>query len=173
MKQIAIFKTDAEGVKLANEFLAKTPPEQVIIMDNGQIAVNYDDQSYPDTYIAEELNGLILSNRKEIMTNEVSIETMQYDLQKREAELKNLEENKVEILSKDMPNQTKEEKEAKKQQEQLEITENAKRGERIGELLVQISNIKNGIDKMVDSNKRCEFKISSLQKKLNALNLQK
>jgi chromosome segregation ATPase len=66
--------------------LAKYPPEQVAIVDDC-IIINYDDQTYPDTYKAEELRALIMSNEKESMTTNISIKVSMLHLADTEASI--------------------------------------------------------------------------------------
>lgn len=80
MKQVAYFKLPEQEAE-ANVFLAKHPPEAVSANLNSLI-VNYDDQTYPDSYKAEELGGLILSNTKQIMTSEIALKSTKHDLDK-------------------------------------------------------------------------------------------
>lgn len=77
MKRVAVFKiTDAEGV---NKLMAEFPPENVACL-NEAIVINYDDQTYPNSYKAEELRGLMLSNEKQLMTTNISMEVALRDI---------------------------------------------------------------------------------------------
>ncbi len=77
MKRVAVFKiSDSEG---ANALLAKFPPENVACL-NESIVINYDDQTFPPAYMAEELRGLMLSNEKQIMTTEISTKVALMDI---------------------------------------------------------------------------------------------
>lgn len=90
MKRIAVFNVK-QSVE-ANEHLAKFPPEQVGIVDD-MIVINYDDQLYPDSYKAEEIRGLILSNIKGMMTTEISIKVSLLEIEDARASLVINEEN--------------------------------------------------------------------------------
>lgn len=101
MKKIKVFNLPEE-VDQANDFLAKNPPEQVSTITQGglfgtksYIIINYDDQNYPVEYKIEEIRGLILSNTKQLMTNEISMNTSQRDLDKFSDELAELEATEV------------------------------------------------------------------------------
>ncbi len=89
MKRIAVF--NVKEADAANEHLAKFPPEQVGIVDD-MIVINYDDQSYPDSYKAEEIRGLILSNVKGMMTTEISIKVSLLEIADAKANLATNEE---------------------------------------------------------------------------------
>lgn len=84
MKKIAVFNIKQEAE--ANAHLAKFPPEQVAIVDES-IVINYDDQTYPDSYKAEELRALIMSNEKEKMTTNISIKVSMLHLTDAETSL--------------------------------------------------------------------------------------
>lgn len=89
MKRIATFKIPGE-VELANKHLAQFPPEQVAVV-NDIVVINFDDQTYPDSYKAEELRGLILSNTKGVMTTNISIKVGEMDLVKIRTDINELE----------------------------------------------------------------------------------
>ena len=87
MKKIAVFKiSDEKAVVLANEHLSKYPPENVGFT-NEYIVINYDDQTFPDSYKAEELRGLTVSNLKGLMTTDISILVGKLDLENTKKEL--------------------------------------------------------------------------------------
>lgn len=93
MKKIAVFK-NPEEVALANDFLAKNPPEQVSTYDD-KIVINYDDQTYPPAYKAEEIRGLMLSNEKQMMTSQISLDVAEVDLVRYKDDLAKLETTEI------------------------------------------------------------------------------
>jgi len=93
MKKVAVFKIPTE-IEAANEFLSKNPPEQVAVV-NEMLVINYDDQTYPAAYKAEELRGLILSNTKQLMTSAISEKVTRHDLDRYSAMLAELNQTVV------------------------------------------------------------------------------
>lgn len=91
MKRIAIFKLSQ--VNEANALIAANPPEQVSVagMFFPRIVINYDDQTYPDSYKIEEIRALILSNEKQKMTSLISLGAMELDCEKFKKEVMELE----------------------------------------------------------------------------------
>ncbi len=169
MKQIKIFKVPEE-VAQANDFLAKTPPESVATISKGEqcfVFVNYDDQSYPAGYIADELKGLMLSNTKENMTSEISVEVMGVDLVLYEDKLKLAEEELTRLETEEAPVTSKKEK---YDWEKLQGEKVLAQKEIVAELKQSVGNIKNGIQKLGESIVRVNAKKAVLQKKLDALN---
>ncbi len=77
MKKVAVFPI--KDFEKANKLMAENPPENVACL-NEFIVVNYDDQSYPDSYKAEEIRGLILSNEKQLMTTNISLKVALRDV---------------------------------------------------------------------------------------------
>jgi hypothetical protein len=164
MKQVKIFKLPEE-VGLANNFLAITPPEAVATLSKGDqcyIVVNYDDQSYPVGYVTEELKGLITSNIKEAMTNEISRDVMGVDLVVYEDKLKQAQAE-LELMEKEKAPDSKKEKYdwEKAQGEKI-----LKQKELVTEKENSVNNIKNGINGLTESIVRVNSKIAILKKKL-------
>lgn len=98
MKQIKTFKLPSEE-KEANQFLAENPPENVGIVGE-MVVINFDDQSYPSHYMAEELRALILSNSKQIMTNEIACEVVQREIDAAEKDLADINDTHVPTVGK-------------------------------------------------------------------------
>lgn len=101
MKQVAVFKIPSEQ-KQANDFLAKNPPENVAVL-NEMVVINYDDGTYPDSYKAEELRALMISNEKGAMTTDISIGVGLLDLKDVEKDIKDAQEKLEAIQSTVIP----------------------------------------------------------------------
>lgn len=172
MKQIKVFK-NPEEVSLANEFLAKNPPESVATVSKGDmslIVINYDDQTYPPAYMAEELKGLILSNVKERMTSEISRDVMGVDLVLYEDKLKLAEEELTRLQAETAPTELK--KKEAYDWEKLQGEKVLVQKQIVEDLKNSIINIKNGIEKLTDSIQRNLVKKELLEKKVAELNLE-
>lgn len=179
MKQVKYFKVPEQESEL-NDFLAKTPPESVSTASKGEqcyTIVNYDDNTYPDHYKAEEIRALMLSNEKESMTAAIARDVMDIDLRKTEADLLKAEEEVVTAEATEVP--------------LVQVTEGKKKGTQITDYVAQkaqtekvtalkqtVSNIKARVESIktamnahTESIERSGKKNIALQKAIDALNL--
>ena len=154
MKQIKTFKIPDEEAA-ANNFLAKYPPEQVGIVGD-RLVINFDDQAYPDTYKAEELRALMLSNTKQRMTTEISIAVSKLELEKAEKELVELQATVVSSTS-------------KKTKEIYDLTKD--RNDKIKAYTDRVNNIKNAIKGLESSLDNFQFKNEVMKRVIASLNL--
>lgn len=179
MKQVKFFSVPEE-IMQANAFLAVTPPESVATVSKGEqcfVIVNYDDQTYPDAYKAEEIRGLMLSNTKEAMTAKITRDIMTLDLDKFQGDLKKAETELATVEAMEVPMVT--------------VKDGKNKGKKILDYVVQaektikatewkakvksfseaVKNVEEGIRKIGESLERFEKKNTALQHHLDELNL--
>lgn len=169
MKQIKIFK-NPEELDLANEFLSKNPPESVNTIHRGDqslIVINYDDQSLPPEYLAEEIKALMIGNIKSKMTTEISKEVMKLDLIKYEDKLKLAKEEEDRLVSETEPAELS----GKDKYDWSGLQEKKIKTQKdiVQDLTNSVNNIKNGISKADESIETYTAKNVVLQSKLDSI----